>query len=240
MAKLKFDTIKLHIIKFTEQIDSVGNLSKKLPSYALEYSNRFVREEDRGRSIMTQYFLRKFLSYYLQVDFDKVAISYSKSGKPYLNEKINSNLKFNYSHSGDYIIYAFTTDKEIGVDIEEIKDISEIDELSRTHFSDEELSIYFELENPDEKKQLFYKIWTRKEALLKAEGSGITIDLKSLTVLTTNEKKSNQIKVKFLNQEWSVSDLFIDVNYASSVVINSDSCKEIFVFDEDFNLLKNL
>jgi 4'-phosphopantetheinyl transferase len=240
MAKLKFDTIKLNIIKFTEQIDSVGNLSKKLPSYALEYSNRFVREEDRGRSIMTQYFLRKFLSYYLQVDFDKVAISYSKSGKPYLNEKINSNLKFNYSHSGDYIIYAFTADNEIGVDIEEIKDISEIDELSRTHFSDEELSIYFELENPDEKKQLFYKIWTRKEALLKAEGSGITIDLKSLTVLKTIEKNANQIKVKFLDQEWSVSDLFIDVNYASSVAINSDSCIEIFVFDEDFNLLKKI
>ncbi|MCL6494722.1 MAG: 4'-phosphopantetheinyl transferase superfamily protein [Ignavibacterium sp.] len=240
MAKLKFDTIKLHIIKFTEQIDSVGNLSKKLPSYALEYSNRFVREEDRRRSIMTQYFLRKFLSYYLQVDFDKVAISYSKSGKPYLNDKINSNLKFNYSHSGDYIVYAFTTDNEIGIDIEKIKDIPEIDELSRTHFSDEEQLIYFELKNPEEKKRLFYKIWTRKEALLKAEGSGITIDLKSLTVLTTNEKNANQIKIKFLDKNWSITDIMLDTHYSSSVALNSVSYKKIVIYDKDFNLLRKI
>jgi 4'-phosphopantetheinyl transferase len=203
-------------------------------------ADKFKCSIDKRLFLLSRYYLKNFIGEYLNLSPEKIKISQSKSGKPYLNDKINSNLKFNYSHSGDYIIYAFTTDNEIGVDIEEIKDISEIDELSRTHFSDEELSIYFELENPDEKKQLFYKIWTRKEALLKAEGSGITIDLKSLTVLTTNEKKSNQIKVKFLNQEWSVSDLFIDVNYASSVAINSDSCKEIFVFDEDFNLLKKI
>uniref|UniRef100_A0A832DNC9 4'-phosphopantetheinyl transferase superfamily protein n=1 Tax=Ignavibacterium album TaxID=591197 RepID=A0A832DNC9_9BACT len=240
MAKLKFDTIKLHIIKFSEQIDSVGNLSKKLPSYASEYSNRFVREEDRRRSIMTQYFLRKFLSYYLQVDFEKVAISYSKSGKPYVNENIDSNLKFNYSHSGDYIVYAFTTDNEIGIDIEKLKDIPEFDELSRTHFSDEEQLIYFESKNPEEKKRLFYKIWTRKEALLKAEGSGITIDLKSLTVLTTNEKNANQIKVKFLDKNWSITDIMLDTHYSSSVALNSDSYKEIEVYDKDFIFLKKI
>lgn len=240
MFKSKFDPIKINIIKFSEQITRIENLSTKLPSYVIEYLNRFIREEARNRYIVTQYFLREFLSHYLQTDFVKVAISYSKSGKPYLNNKINSNLKFNYSHSGDYIIYAFTLDDEIGVDIEEIKDIPEFDELSRTHFSDEEQSIYFALKNTDEKKQLFYKIWTRKEALLKAEGSGITIDLKSLTVLKMNKKNVNQVKVKFSNKEYSISDIPIDNNYASSVAIDSHSYKEILVYDKDFTLLKKI
>lgn len=240
MPNSKFDSIKINIIKFSEQITFIRNLSTKLPSFVIEYSNRFVREEDRYRYIVAQYFLREFLSYYLQIDFDKVAISYSKSGKPYLNAKINSNLKFNYSHSGDYIIYAFTSDDEIGVDIEEIKDIPEFDELSRTHFSDEEQSIYFALKNTDEKKQLFYKIWTRKEALLKAEGSGITIDLKSLTVFDTKDKNVNQVKVKFLNKDYSISDIPLDVNYTSSVAIDSQSYKQILVYDKDFTLLKKI
>lgn len=240
MYKPNFDSIKINIIKFSEQITCIENLSKKLNVYTLEYSNRFVRDKDRNRYVLTQYFLRELLSYYLQIDFDKVVISYSKSGKPYLNDKINSNLKFNYSHSGDYIIYAFTSDDEIGVDIEEIKDIPEFDELSRAHFSDEEQSIYFELKNPDEKKKLFYRIWTRKEALLKAAGSGITIDLKSLTVLKMNEKNATQIKVKFLNKDYLISDLQLDINYASSVAINSHSYKEILVYDKDFSLLKKI
>ena len=240
MFKSKFDLIKINIIKFSEQINRIGNLIKRLPFYTLEYSNRFIREESRNRYIVTQYFLREFLSHFLQIDFDNVAISYSKSGKPYLSDKINSNLKFNYSHSGDYIIYAFTSDDEIGVDIEEIKDIPEFDELSRTHFSDEEQSIYFELKNPDEKKKLFYRIWTRKEALLKAAGSGITIDLKSLTVLKMNEKNANQIKIKFLTKDYLISDIPLDINYASSVAINSHSYKEIFVYDKDFTLLKKI
>ncbi|MGQ9847560.1 MAG: 4'-phosphopantetheinyl transferase family protein [Bacteroidales bacterium] len=240
MYKPNFDSIKINIIKFSEQITCIWNLNKKLPFYTIEYSNRFVREQDRNRYVVTQYFLREFLSYYLKIDFDKVEISYSKSGKPYLNDKINSNLKFNYSHSGDYIIYAFTSDDEIGVDIEEIKDIPELDELSRTHFSDEEQSIYFELKNPDRKKQLFYKIWTRKEALLKAAGSGITIDLQSLRVLRTNERNATQVKVKFLNKDYLISDIPLDKNYASSVAIDSHSYKEIFVYDKDFTLLKKI
>lgn len=240
MPKSKFDMLKINIINFSKQITFTGNLSKRLPFYTIEYSNRFLREQDRNRYIVTQYYLREFLSYYLQIDFDKVIISYSKSGKPYLDNKINSNLKFNYSHSGDYIIYAFAEGNEVGVDIEEIKDIPDLDELSRTHFSDEEQSSYFQLKNLDERRQLFYKIWTRKEALLKAEGSGITIDLKSLTVLGTNEKITNQAKVKYLNKIWTISDLPLDINYASSVAVDSQFNKDIFVYDKDFSLIKKI
>jgi 4'-phosphopantetheinyl transferase len=238
--KLKNYKINIYLIDSRKVNISEKDIIQSLTEEEIFRANKFKFSNEKRFFLISRYYLKNFIGEYLDLSPEKIIISQMKSGKPYVNENIDSNLKFNYSHSGDYIVYAFTKDNEIGIDIEKIKDISEFDELSRTHFSDEEQLIYFELKNPEEKKRLFYKIWTRKEALLKAEGSGITIDLKSLTVLTTNEKNANQIKIKFLDKNWSITDIMLDTHYSSSVALNSDSYKKIVIYDKDFNLLRKI
>lgn len=237
MEELKFDQVKVHIVKISRNSAEIENFRKSLDPVDSENANRFIRDSDKNRSILSKYFLRKFLSHYLKTDFNELKISFTKFGKPYLN---NNNLKFNYSHSGDLILFAFCYYNEVGIDTEEIRDIPEFDELSQNYFSQYELSYYRKLTNQEAKKKFFYKIWTRKEALLKAVGSGITIDLKSFSVLNADTNEDNSITLGIFENDWIISDLILEEDYSSSIAFNSKDKKDILIFDENFSLIKKI
>lgn len=101
-------------------------------------------------------------------------------GKPYFE---NTDIKFSISHSGDYVCVAVARGIEIGVDIQKFQENR--DRLAKRFYAEGELKKLEGL-NEEEKRQEFFRIWTRKEALLKADGCGITVDLRSFDV--TGEK----------------------------------------------------
>ena len=94
-----------------------------------------------------------------------------------LDDPINvDHLCFNMSKSAGHALYAFTQDREIGVDIEKIRDISEMENIVRLFFSEPEQAAVASLP-PQEKIRGFFDIWTRKEALIKALGGGLSMPL---------------------------------------------------------------
>lgn len=102
-------------------------------------------------------------------------IQRSEHGKPYLEgERL---VYFNISHSGTYIVCAFS-DAEVGIDIEKIA--SPRYEVARRFFHPEEVRL---LENGKFKNEsLFYDIWVVKESFLKYKGTGLTCPLSSFQV----------------------------------------------------------
>lgn len=104
------------------------------------------------------------------------SIKYNEKGKPYIE---NSPFSFNISHSGDFVIGVLSPCLS-GIDIEYIK--SRNSNLAKRFFAQAEIEALDNLSD-DTKKHLFYKIWTRKESLLKLEGSGISVPLDSFCVL---------------------------------------------------------
>ncbi|KAB2835928.1 4'-phosphopantetheinyl transferase superfamily protein, partial [bacterium] len=136
-------------------------------------ADRFVRAEDRLRFTAARGLLRRPLGWYLQTPSEKIRFAYGPQGRPELAaETPGVGLRFNLSHSGEIVLIAFARDREVGVDVEALR--APVDEaaLARRYFRSEESARLAELPEAERRRE-FFRLWTRKEALLKAKGLGV-------------------------------------------------------------------
>lgn len=139
------------------------------------FSNKILKRN----YIVTRGILRIILSKYLQIPPTEIQLTYNKYGKPkcaYTRE-----LNFNLSHSGNFVIYTFTLDYKVGVDLEFIRHIKNSQKIAKRFFSEEENTELNAL--PENKYQdAFFHCWTRKEAFIKALGVGLSYPLNQFSV----------------------------------------------------------
>lgn len=128
-------------------------------------------------------------------------IRYNKYMRPYLP----ANIWFNISHSGNCVICAICSDFEIGVDVEQIRSIN-IDDFNG-HFNANEIS---KIHKADDKLFAFYDLWTKTEAIVKADGRGMNIDFKSLLFGKTDE-------VLLKERRWYLKEIKLDDMYCVNV-----------------------
>lgn len=149
-----------------------------------ERAARFVFEKDRRHFTVARGILRALLGHYLQAPASEIRFAYNAYGRPALQSPApQPMLNFNLSHSHELALYAFAPGREIGVDIEYMRDL-EMDEylsIARSHFSSGEYSTLQELPAA-QRKQGFFNCWTRKEAYIKTRGQGLAIPLDSFDV----------------------------------------------------------
>ena len=147
-------------------------------------ANRFHRAEDRALFALTRGTLRCLLSEATGVPADKIAFAEGPYGKPCLAGSHGPH--FNVSHSKCWALIGFSDSRDIGVDIEFMRAAGGELDLARSFFSAAE---YRSLEGLANGMLLssFYKIWTCKEAVLKAHGAGITEHLKDFSVELTED-----------------------------------------------------
>lgn len=132
-------------------------------------------------------------------------VRYRESHKPFVNHE----LKFNISHSAQYVVCAFSTLGEIGVDIEKIEPL-EIQNL-KPSFTRTELDVIESAADPYTK---LFEFWTIKEAVIKAEGRGLQIPLNSFDVLHN--------PVKFDGCNWLIERIHLVDLYQCHVALKSD------------------
>jgi 4'-phosphopantetheinyl transferase len=131
--------------------------------------------------------LRLLLAGYARGEPSALRYRFNRYGKPELETvSANKRLYFNLSHSGALVLYGFTYVGEIGVDIECAMPIDDMALVARQHFTPEEQNALWAL--PSEQQVTgFYNCWTRKEAILKAVGIGLTLPLEGFSVGLTPE-----------------------------------------------------
>ena len=91
-------------------------------------------------------------------------------GKPTLKDC--AHLRFNLSHSGDLVVIAVALEREVGVDVEAIRPMPDLEDIAKFFFASGERDDLLSLP-PDERIPAFFHCWTRKEAFVKAVGSGL-------------------------------------------------------------------
>jgi len=137
---------------------------------------QFVREDDAQRSLIGELLIRSTLVKMFAIPTETIRIAYSSKGKPFLHE--GEHIKFNVSHSGQWVVAAFGP-KRIGIDIEEIKPGKM--KIAKRYFTETE--VYDLLQKPEnEQSDYFFELWTCKESYLKALGKGLTKSLGSFSV----------------------------------------------------------
>jgi len=177
-----------------------------------ERAAKFIKPPDANRFILSRGLQRRILASYLETEPGTLEFSRNENGKPFLE---GSDLQFNVSHSHDRLLIAITAGRAVGVDIEFRRDGVTMDSIAERWFSPSEHTFFQRSENP---QQVFFEIWSKKEAYVKALGLGIFHELNSFTVpLGSDSLFPDPGK----NGDWFFQTLEIDPAYAAAIVFEA-------------------
>jgi 4'-phosphopantetheinyl transferase len=164
---------------------------------------RFRRRVDRDRFAASHAALRLILARHLHGSPASLVFREGENGRPLL---AGESLDFNLSHSGDLALIAVST-VPIGVDVEQIKEMTDFLAIARRYFAAAELE-FLRKTPPEELLKTFYAIWTRKEAFVKATGRGLNFPLNDFAVVAPDSMAG-----------WTIADLMPAEGYAGAVVV---------------------
>lgn len=187
----------------------------------MEKAARFRFEADKGRFIMGRAVLRKLSSQFLGCKTSEVRFGYKQFGKPFYENA--TLLKFNLSHSNNLIVIGFSSNLEIGIDVEKVRSDYNFSDIAQTVFSPDELLLLNKL-TPADRLIKFYELWTRKEAFIKGMGYGLSfpVSLKEISVLSEQVETGSSIDADIIKtmQSWSISSFDLSPSYRAAVAIN--------------------
>ena len=129
--------------------------------------------------IVSRAVLRTLVGKYLGSAPEDIRFKYGASGRPSVAGEVN--LDFNVSHSGTLALFAFTLNGKVGVDVEQIRALGDIDDIAGRFFCAEEAAELKSVSSAD-RVRAFFSCWTRKEAYLKALGQGLGAPLDDFCV----------------------------------------------------------
>jgi 4'-phosphopantetheinyl transferase len=147
-----------------------------------ERAGKFRYAQHRQHYIVARASLRRLLAERLRIAPRAIEFVETKYGKPRLAPVHGAaDVEFNLSHSGILALYAFTRGRAVGVDVELIREVPDIDDLAERFFSVTETALLRAL--PVDRRSLaFLACWTRKEAFIKALGLGLSCPLDAFDV----------------------------------------------------------
>jgi len=188
------------------QLKSIKSL---LPDVIIQRANQYQRPADFCAYLLGKYLLVMGLKEFGIKETALHDIQYTPFNRPYLNYEID----FNISHSGDYVLCALSADFKIGIDIEEISNIEISDFFD--YFTEQEL---IKINIANDKYREFFRYWTIKEAITKADGRGLITPLKDIVITSNTGTISNEI--------WYLTELNIDIQYASHLATNCEITRD--------------
>ncbi len=178
--------VHLWIARLDPSARRVASLLTLLDPDERSRAERFRFDLHRRRFIVGRGMQRTVLGAYLGCDPAAIRYSYGPKGKPALAEPEprlggTEPLCFNLSNSEELAILGLVRGREIGVDVEHLRSLSDLEQLATRFFSSRESQTLLGLPAAS-RSEGFFNCWTRKEAYLKAVGEGITAPLNRFDV----------------------------------------------------------
>ncbi|MFA6945122.1 MAG: 4'-phosphopantetheinyl transferase superfamily protein [Pedobacter sp.] len=173
-------------------------------------ASRFLHNKDRDSYTSRRAALRILLSRYLDIPAPEIEFITGVNKKPEIKAQLSS-IQFNLSHSGDQILIAIS-DKAVGVDIERIDPDFNFSDILKHSFSEQEIEY---MEQKGNRRELFFKLWTRKEALTKASSKGLDDDLSKIPCL--DGSYTSRTELIGLEGTWNTSSFSINKEYECTI-----------------------
>lgn len=187
-----------------------------------ERGARFAFVRDRSRYTVAHAWLRRLLGARLGLRPEAVELVYGEHGKPALAaHQASSELHFNLSCSHGLAVCAFTTGREIGVDIECVLPLVAVSQIGDRFFSQCEQASYRALPERD-KAQGFFNCWTRKEAFIKALGVGLSLSLDTFDVSLAPDEPARILRVGTSSGEecgWKLCSFLPCPGFTGAIVV---------------------
>ncbi len=192
---LKIIMIKLpNFFDFKHYLDKFKYINQEQIYSYHQYSDQLI-------NFTSQMLQKYYLAYGINTSPKHLYIDYTEYHKPFL---VNQRITYNIAHSGKYVVLAIynNTDYQIGVDIEKVDYSFETIEMAKIVFSPiEQQLIQFS-------KDYFFKLWTKKEALIKAQGVGFATDFYQGTKLNLEDYEIND---QFIIATTQLEEYFLSI-----------------------------
>lgn len=168
--------------------------------------HRYVFERDQRQSLCAHLLKRQVLARYCEVEPAALQFGVHEYGKPYLADF--PQWHFNISHAQGLVMLAVRRDHALGVDVETPRAQLQPLELAQRYFHPGEQALFVG-KTPEDIATLFYRLWTCKEAILKAYGVGIAHHLEAVCLTL----QGDQLRIRSLpesfgdGQNWHLQEL---------------------------------
>lgn len=208
--------INILYLKFENKLDddTYSIYFKILPEFLKKKNMKYIRWQDRHAHLYGVLLLLEAIKLY-NLDTKIIEnLTYNNYGKPFINDQID----FNISHSGEYVLCAVSEGVHLGIDIEKMKSIDL--KCFASIMTKEQLNEILKSPNPN---NAFYRLWTIKESIIKAEGRGMSIPMETIKL------NNNSMTCEFERNIWFIKELSIDNNYAVSLAVNNDDYEVEFI-----------
>jgi len=211
LASDKTHIFRISVDKHFQKIKR--ELADVLSEREQEKASRMFIQKDKERYVVSKFCLRTLLSSFLNVPASEIDFIAHTHKKPTVK-----GLEFNISHTGDYVLIAISP-KPVGIDIEYLNHEFDFKSILDITFSKKEIDFIGD-KNIDPTN--FYVMWTRKEALLKASGEGVSDNLHLIECLDEHLEREKEV--------FKMRSFIISENYVASIASTLDQ-KELFYWN---------
>ncbi len=186
-------------------------LAEVLSEREQEKASRMFIQKDKERYAVSKFCLRTILGLCLNTEPSAIDFVFHEHKKPTVR-----GIEFNISHTGDYVLIAISP-KTVGIDVEYLNKEFDFKSILDITFSKMEIDF---IGNKDVDPTNFYVMWTRKEALLKASGEGVSDNLHLIDCLGEYLERNKQV--------FKMRTFMIEDNYVASIATNLDQRELLF------------
>ncbi|MBV9155613.1 MAG: 4'-phosphopantetheinyl transferase superfamily protein [Acidobacteriaceae bacterium] len=221
----------IHVL--TVRMEASGDTTAKLESVLFEdeiaRAARFGFGDLRRSFVIKRGMFRYLLGGYLGVAPQSIRFTYGSRGKPALAS--SGTIEFNTTHSGNLTIFAFTVGCQLGIDLQQIRPLPEMQAIAARFFCEEEMADLMSLP-PSDREHAFFCCWTRKEAFVKATGDGLSAPLDAFRVTLRPPEPARVIRIaqeKNIAESWMLHDLSPVAGYAGAIAYR-DRARPLSIF----------
>lgn len=208
----------LWIVDLAMSAEHLERCAPLLDGAERDRAERFLRPADRARYVASHAALRLVLAEALGCAPPDITLEAGPAGKPALAGPRRRALDFNLSHSGERALIGVAHGVAIGVDVEAIRPLPDALRIARAHFAPDEAAALAAVA-PETMEGAFFGLWTRKEAVVKALGSGLSLPLDRFSISVPPEPP--RLLRMAQAGAWTLAEIDAGLGYAATVAVRA-------------------
>jgi len=224
---------RIDLAEIAESKEILGIYKGHLSQEEFDRAERFRASQVRIQFVVARACLRVLLGNILGLTPKEVPITLTAYGKPEVAPVNGQPVFFSVAHSRETILIALCLDSPAGIDLEYLDRETDIVEVARASFTAAECRQIEELTGAGQRQRAFFQCWTRKEAVVKADGRGLSLALNSFEVPVREAAQSVPVSVvereggagvrhgsdTWFSETWFVSDLAVGEAIAAAIAV---------------------
>lgn len=226
-STVRLANAKVHV--WHASLEQPLEVGRKLEAVLSEDERQRLQEfrdwNHRQSFVVRRGILRHLLSRYTGIQPEDIRFKYTPTGKPFLaGSEGTPDIRFNLSHAGLLVLYAFSWGRQAGIDVEVMRSCGQMDETTRRILSPNELK-RFQGIGRELRLQVLYNAWTRKQAFAKARGQSLSSFLREVEVSFEPNLSAELLTVaasREMAKMWSMHDIKTWEGYCAALVVEGN------------------